>query len=599
MAVLTAIDVTGIQNYVFGSNRLRESIGASEIVAQATSEWVFDVLRDEFKEKTNIKATDQKYPFEMIDKDKKIESGSIVAEVIYAGGGNTVIVFASIDEARRFTRRYTRLLLECAPGLDVVIAHSKDFDMNDGDEETGKRVILTRMDEAFRLVNQKKGNRQFSTPLLGLAVTSQCVSTGGVASYNLLDLLKGNENKKLRKALQEKYRSNQVSAETFAKLKAAREASIRLKEELFTPEMLKGLDIPSEFDDLGRTHGEASFIAIVHTDGNGMGKRVKEARAGTTNRKCIEKIRDFSESIHKANLAALKEVLEKLSNHLNPREGKWFFQNQNNASFQLSQNKEQDKTYYFPFRPLIFGGDDLTFVCDGRLALALTALYLEALAAKRLSDEPPLFARAGVAIVKVHYPFKRAYDLAEDLAKSAKARIKEIDREQPDSEKGQFAAFDWHVAMSGLLGNIAEIRQREYMPQIEKDVHSKLFMRPLALQSKEPQAWRSWGNFKRIIAKFQTPVEWQEKRNKLKALRESLRCGEEKVKEFRKLYRLGELPKIEGEHHGIEKSGWGQIDEICDEKERRCGYFDAIEMIDLFFSLDETNKAEAAGGTST
>jgi hypothetical protein len=46
MSVLTVIDVSEIQPYIFGSNHLRESIGASEIVARATSLWVFDVLNE-------------------------------------------------------------------------------------------------------------------------------------------------------------------------------------------------------------------------------------------------------------------------------------------------------------------------------------------------------------------------------------------------------------------------------------------------------------------------------------------------------------------------------------------------------------------------
>jgi hypothetical protein len=31
---------------------------------------------------------------------------------------------------------------------------------------------------------------------------------------------------------------------------------------------------------------------------------------------------------------------------------------------------ENDK-YLLPFRPIVFGGDDVTFICDGRLGLSL------------------------------------------------------------------------------------------------------------------------------------------------------------------------------------------------------------------------------------
>ena len=43
-------------------------------------------------------------------------------------------------------------------------------------------------------------------------------------------------------------------------------------------------EIPKDFDDLGRTRDEASYIAVVHTDGNGMGERIKQNRQGNDNR---------------------------------------------------------------------------------------------------------------------------------------------------------------------------------------------------------------------------------------------------------------------------------------------------------------------------
>ncbi|RIK33022.1 MAG: hypothetical protein DCC57_25415 [Chloroflexi bacterium] len=36
---LTVVDLSGIQDYVFGSNRLAENVGASALVEQATHQW--------------------------------------------------------------------------------------------------------------------------------------------------------------------------------------------------------------------------------------------------------------------------------------------------------------------------------------------------------------------------------------------------------------------------------------------------------------------------------------------------------------------------------------------------------------------------------
>ena len=66
-------------------------------------------------------------------------------------------------------------------------------------------------------------------------------------------------------------------------------------------------------------------------------------------------------------------------------------------------------------RALVFGGDDVTFVCDGRLGLSLATLYAREFAAEtaKRPECGPLTARAGIAIVKTHYPFARAYALAD------------------------------------------------------------------------------------------------------------------------------------------------------------------------------------------
>jgi len=68
------------------------------------------------------------------------------------------------------------------------------------------------------------------------------------------------------------------------------------------------------------------------------------------------------------------------------------------------------------------------------------------------------------------------------------------------------------------------------------------------------------------------------KRNKVKALREALRGGSEETKKFLRGYQIGKLPEIEG-RSGIENDGWN-VSNIC-------GYFDAIEMLDLYFPLKE------------
>ena len=87
-AVLTMIDTAGIQGYVFGSNRLRENVGASYLVELATKAWVFKAL-DKLGAHNLPKAENDKHDLKRRpDPALQMEDGKLCAELLYAGGGN-------------------------------------------------------------------------------------------------------------------------------------------------------------------------------------------------------------------------------------------------------------------------------------------------------------------------------------------------------------------------------------------------------------------------------------------------------------------------------------------------------------------------------
>lgn len=370
-----------------------------------------------------------------------------------------------------------------------------------------------------------------------------------------------------------------------AKLEAVEEANNRLERDLFEKitfseevKTILGDDsdklyVPLGFDNLGRSEGDTSFIDVVHTDGNGMGKRIRDFGANaTSNRVWIDRMREMFKKIEEANLYALQAMTNFMASKLTKDEkGKVILKCENGKSFHLKEGKifrdnEWKEVIFFPFRPIIFGGEDVAFICDGRIALDLTVNYLKALQDKILADGNPLFARAGVALVKTHYPFRKAYDLAEDLAKNTKERIDEIDKDSKE-----VYALDWHVAFTGLSGSISEIREREF--EVNQD---KLFMRPVSIcKTKDGSDWRTWENFVSLTKEFQD--KWSEKRNKAKTLREALRKGETQVEQFLKLNNDINLPEVKN-CNDMKDKGWFDA---------RCGYFDALEMMDMYFPLEE------------
>ncbi|MGQ9482640.1 Cas10/Cmr2 second palm domain-containing protein [Chloroflexus sp.] len=517
--VLTAIDTTQIQGYIFGSNRLQENIGGSELVELATHQWVYEALPAAHNV---VNVTTGK-----LDNNRTIDT--LDAEVIYAGGGNTVILFKTMDLARAFTGRWTRRVLREAPGLEVVVAH-RLFDWQT-DSLADVTDMLLRVDLA-----RKKQQRTPSLPLLGLGVTKPCVSTGLVAA----DIVDGKP----------------VAREIGAKHRAGDRSHERLT--TYFPGMLrKGWEIPRDFDELGRIKGEESYIAVVHADGNRIGSRVSEIaqryHQPAQNRDYIRAIRAFSQALERSARTALNQTVQLLMD-----------------AFLADPDIANRHRRKFPLRPIVFGGDDVTFVCHGSYGLALAVKYLEAFEQATQHESAfngkPATACAGIAIVKTHYPFARAYRLSDQLCRSAKQMLRQ--------ERIDGSALDWHIAMSGITGTLEEIRRREYTAG-----QGKLNMRPLLLRQ-STHTWRSWPTFKILLDRFiDENGEWFDRRNKVKALREALRGGQSTVQEFLRTYQLKQLPTAPALNvAGYEKTGWAGD---C------CVYFDAIEMMDFFVDLQK------------
>lgn len=544
---VTVLDTTGIQSYVFGSNRLRENVGASYLLAQATDDWVKDTL----EEKPIFVPRQRQY--------EPIEKSGLLAELVYAGGGNATIVFRNSEVAIQFMQKLSKIILKNAPGINLVVAHAEFTWNNDNDDSLYEVIQELRGEELER----QKHRRIPSAPLLGLGVTATCNST------QLPAIGKTDEPKYQMPTPTIESKHYLVSRETGVKLQSVKLANERLKKEIFEDEILKDFDVALDFDDFGRSEGESSYLAIVHADGNSMGKRFEKFGKGKCNRDYINDIRKLSESVDNASITALKEITKILVESIQPDEqGK-----------KKVKEKFEIKDNFFPFRPIVYGGDDVTFVCDGRLGLELAALYLKKLKEQILADGKPLKACAGISIVKTHYPFARSYELSEALCKEAKRYAKfDSKKKRPESE-ANFAALDWHIAASGLSGSIQEIREREY-----KVSSGSLNMRPVRLEQYRSD-WHSWDTFTTVVEELNKEGGyWKERRNKVIELREVLRQGENATQEFLKAYKLEPLPSIpDWRSKNLAQDGW--LDNVC-------GYFDAIEAMEFYISLeDESNES--------
>lgn len=553
---LTLLDTTGIQDYIFASNRLQENIGASELVYRATSLWAFDAL-EKAKVRHNIKNPDS---LDWTFSDDFIEENpGLQAEVLLAAAGNTIIAFREEAKAKEFVRVLTLRLLKEAPGLKIVAQHV-DFDfgsdhLTDQYDEKGCVTKPGKRSELEAAIKKHKLARLESVPTLGLGISALCASTG-LAAVNTLGGSLLVEGKVEPIGLVDVEDPNiLVSSETAAKRTWRSSANLRLRNWL-KPARDK-FEFPYDLEKIGRIKGEESYISVVHVDGNKMGARfrslaqkVEKKYAGqpakTLNREYIRAVREMSQKVNDINRAALEVVValtvQAVKNEAIPFE------------------TDKDGNPYLPLRPLVFGGDDVTFVCNGDIGVKLAATYLETVESESEKRGLDFHASAGVATVKLHYPFARAYKLSEDLIGNAKKLVR---KEFPDPDENECtldepqdcSALDWHFAQSGLSGSMESIRQREYSVPA-----GKLNLRPLTLAG--------WRKLEGVMEAFNGDY-WGEKHNKVIGLREPLRNGPDAVEKYIREFDLRELPEFAGAES--RKNGW---------QSGVCQYFDAIELLD-------------------
>ncbi|NJN19154.1 MAG: hypothetical protein HC822_24310 [Oscillochloris sp.] len=524
---LTLLDTTGIQDYIFGSNRLRENVTASFLVELATDDWIRALLRA--------------YP-----------QGS--NRLIFRGGGNVAILFDRAEDAKQVVRDLSRKLLIESPGLQLIAAHHTFDDTQHA--LGGADGVYAQLSRKIRTLGQQ---RRDVHALAGLGVTRLCRSTGQPAV--------GEDQEEPGRPV-----SAEVAAKTNRRYRNAADRRLYkfLRRGGVTRDLLRRYAFSRDLDELGRTHGESSYIAVVHADGNGMGRRFEALRerypSAADNDRLLAEIERFYKALEDAGRQALQRTLLRLIIALDDDPAF--------ADLKRSLALAPDGRPYLPLRPIVFGGDDVTVVCDGRLGLTFAATYLEEFqsAAANLPDEKPGYACAGVAIVKTHYPFARAYALSTELCDASKDLVHaEAVRREPGFDA---AALDWHIAVGGIAAPLSELRNRLYRVKEGLLTHRPLFRAGIG--------WESWDALAKTVGAFDAS-DWRERRNKVMALREALRAGREATRAFRAAYGVDELPLIDGvTGDDYRRSGWlSNRDGLHDV----CAYFDAIEALDFYLPL--------------
>lgn len=356
---------------------------------------------------------------------------------------------------------------------------------------------------------------------------------------------------------------------------------------------------PNEFDELT---GKDNFLAIVHLDGNSMGKKVAEiAKAcGDQWEDCRRKHRQFSQRVDSSFQNALEATVRQVEAW--QQEGK------------LASLGFTAESTYHPIRCVIAAGDDICFITPASLGISCARYFMRQLTPPPRGDEtslsrqPECFsACAGVAMVHKKTPFYQAYQLSEALCSSAKryaAQLREREADRGNTRNAQWvsasaaqrdsmlrqdriATIDWRIVFGQLPESLSALN-KQYVAkdsgsgETADDPLSLITMRPLSVIGGEADSCRTCEQFdkmnKRLCHKA-LPA------SKIKALRPAIASGEETLKYQLQMSSLSSL--LDDKEERLPAY-------VCREEEengspvwvKRCLFFDPIEVMDHYLALE-------------
>ena len=393
--VLAQYTIRSKQEYIFRTNRMVEIAGASENISQSWN--ILFNQADEIGKK--LSRVSENTPFCMEDVKRLFDEQKLNGIELFCGGGNDTVLYDSIETYLGVNKAFSRFLLENYPGMipmAVACEYSGDYDkdyanlMKQSDIEKNKMI---------------SGQRDFILPFSMMDRTT-------FQPYSDIINIAGS--------------SVRVTDEA----KAKRKTGLKIREQDETVKLL---------DDLITKKGEESLLAVVHADGNNMGSKISEMLTDKNDYdSCVNIMREFTADTAKAFGKSGLDAMQKCQQQLK----------------EDYKDKYDEKAFFF--RKIIADGDDMTFVCNARFVMDYVRAYLEAVQNynNKGKKEWRYSSCAGICIFHSHYPFARAYSLAEQACESAKKNVHgECIKEE--------SWVDFHYIHNGVGGDLDQIREHQ------------------------------------------------------------------------------------------------------------------------------------------
>ena len=536
-------DTRSIQRFIYTGNKLRTNIGASYLVTHVFDQQLVPVL---MAEGFTVDADSWK-------KRLPLEKLSLPQQAIFAsnGGGSALVLFStgtSQDTLLSIVQHFSRQLLVLIPGLHIGAAFGI-LDPSRFQESLSQLYdkLKTTQNRVFPVVN---------IPYTGL--TLRCPVNGETAHrYEEKSPLSGNQHF--------------FSQETYTKLQASKMAMKELENRLSQDKMesiCSRYRFPLELSELGMVQNEKNYFAIVHIDGNNMGLKFQSCQTP-------EERSQLSEEVAQKTWDSFVRLLESIEDEY----GEYL------KSPDIPAGKTpgaiENTRPYLPIRPLILGGDDITFVCASSMALAYVRRFMDYLmdphiGGARLKAAKSIDSCAGIAILKTTYPFFRGYELAEQLCDAAKQKMRAT---------GPSCWLDFAILHGEQAPTLEEIRTQEYTGVTGRE--GGLHFGPYQVGNQENNQKDSahYYDLENLLLAVQGFQKGCMSSSNAKELRFALQHGKAAIRQFRaQLEHIGQhLPLVPDWKNCLEEGNDLFL-------QGRTPYVDAIELLDFLPKGGDSNE---------
>ena len=323
-------------------------------------------------------------------------------ESVVRAAGNIKFIFEKEEDCARAVREFPKKVMTMAPGITIsqaVVPLDNDF---------GKAVDDI---EVLLKVQRNKPSRSVTSGLIGI---KRANNTG-------LPVIEKNKDIYLdaaTKAKLEKHEMKKLCSKSFGE---------------FSKQLAYEISSITDKND---------WIAIIHADGNGLGKVIQAVG------KKKDVYREFSRKLDDATKEAA------------------------HIAYQTVYERFKDKRV-IPLRPVVLSGDDMTIIIRGDLALDYADAFITAFEEKTKAalggilrqekvfalSKDYLTACAGIAFIKSSFPFYYGYQLAEDLCSQAKKDTKAIYGENTNNLPPSCLMF--HKVQDSFIFDYNDIVKRE------------------------------------------------------------------------------------------------------------------------------------------